>query len=831
VKILMTRYIWVIVFLFITGTATSQVLTTPSQTSPIDYSQPKDYKIASITVTGAKFLDPTALISVTGLKVGDEITVPGEDISRAIQKLWEQGILGDVEVFITKVEDNRIWLNFDLKERPRLADFTFNGIGKTQADALKGKVPLQKGRIVTDAVLNSTRNAIRKYYNEKSYLNAKVNIVQKPSTSLPNSVVLDITVDKGNKVKIGEIEFEGNEAFSEKKLQRQLKKTKEKRFYKIFTSSKYQKSDYENDKDLLIEFYNSQGYRDATIVSDSIYRISDDRLGVKITVDEGNRYYYRNITWKGNYLYDDDYLGRVLGIDKGDVYNQKELEKRLNYNPTGGIDVSALYQNDGYLFSSIDPVEVAVIGDSIDLEMRVNEGPQATINKVTVSGNDKTSDHVILRELRTLPGNKYSRDDLIRSRNELSALGYFDPEQIGLSPVPNPADGTVDINYSVVERPNDQISLSGGWGGPIGAVGTVGLTLNNFSTRKLFNLSEWRPIPSGDGQRLSLNVQANGKYYQSYSLSFTEPWLGGRKRNSFTVSLFKTVRVDPRSQEVDSRLNVDGAAISLGRRLNWPDDYFYMNHSLSYNRYQLKNYRLFGDFDNGTSNSISFVNTVGRSSIDNPTFPRRGSSISLSMNLTPPYSLLSDRKDQFEFIEFNKWMFDASYFINLAGNLVLNTRAHFGFLGTYSQDEQIGPFERFKLGGAGLGGGNIFVGTEYIGLRGYDDERVVNNDDDMLRAAGGVAYDKFVLEARYLISPNPAATIYGLAFLEAGNNFGSYERFNPFKLYRSTGVGARIFMAAFGMLGFDYGWRLDTLPGGQNDKRGMFHFIIGQQIR
>jgi outer membrane protein insertion porin family len=331
-------------------------------------------------------------------------------------------------------------------------------------------------------------------------------------------------------------------------------------------------------------------------------------------------------------------------------------------------------------------------------------------------------------------------------------------------------------------------------------------------------------------------VQANGKYYQSYSLSFTEPWLGGRKRNSFTVSLFKTVRVDPQNLEFDSRLNVDGAAISLGRRLNWPDDYFYMNHSLSYNRYKLTNYRLFGDFDNGTSNSISFVNTVGRSSIDNPTFPRRGSSISLSVNLTPPYSLLSDRKDQFEFIEFNKWMFDASYFINLAGNLVLNTRAHFGFLGTYSQDEQIGPFERFKLGGAGLGGGNIFVGTEYIGLRGYDDPGgnqpgVVNEDDPMLRTAGGVAYDKFVLEARYLISPNPAATIYGLAFLEAGNNFGSYERFSPFKLYRSTGVGARIFMAAFGMLGFDYGWRLDTLPGGQNDKRGMFHFIIGQQIR
>ena len=829
-NILMTRCIWVFVFLLITGTASSQVLPTPSQNNQIDYAQPRQYRIAEITVSGANFLDPNALISVAGLKVGDEITVPGEDISRAIQKLWEQGILGDVEVFVTRIEGDQIWLNFTLKERPRLAEYNFTGISKSQADALRDKVPLQKGKIVTDAVLNNTRNAIRKYYSEKSYLNAKVDIRQRPSTTLPNSVVLDINVDRGDKVKIGEIEFVGNEAFTDKKLQRQLKKTKEKRFYKIFTSSKFQRNEYENDKQLLIDFYNSEGYRDATIVSDSVYRISDDRLAIRITVDEGTRYYYRNITWKGNYLYDDEYLSRVLGIEKGDVYNQQELDKRLNYNPTGGIDVSALYQNDGYLFSSIDPVEVAIVGDSIDLEMRVYEGPQATINKVTVTGNDKTSDHVILRELRTLPGQKYSRDDLIRSRNELAALGYFDPEQIGLNPIPNPADGTVDINYSVVERPNDQISLSGGWGGPIGAVGTVGLTLNNFSTRKLFNLSEWRPIPSGDGQRLALNVQANGKYFQSYSLSFTEPWLGGRRANALTVSLFKTVRRIPNS-EIDSRLNVDGASISLGRRLQWPDNYFQMSHSLSYNRYNLNNYALFRDFDNGTSNSISFVNTLARVSIDNPTFPRRGSNISLSVNLTPPYSLLSDRKDNYEYIEFNKWMFDASYFINLAGNLVLNTRAHFGFLGTYSSEGEIGPFERFKLGGSGLGGANIFVGTEFIGLRGYDDERVVNNDDPTLRSAGGIAYNKFVMEARYLISPNPAATIYGLAFLEAGNNFGSYERYNPFKLYRSAGVGARIFMAAFGLLGFDYGWRLDTLPGGQNDKRGMFHFIIGQQIR
>jgi outer membrane protein insertion porin family len=820
-----------LVLLLTAGTASSQVLNNPVQTtSPIDYAQPKEYRIGGISVSGAKFLEPVALISVIGLKEGDEITVPGEDISRAIQKLWQQGILGDVEVF-ARTEGDLIFLTFDLKERPRLAQYRFSGINKTQAEALREKVPLQRGRIVTDAVLNSTRNVIRNYYLEKSFLNAKINITQRPDSTLPNSVVLNIHVDKGNKVKIAEINFEGNEAFADKKLRRQLKKTKEKKWYKLFTSSKYNRTEYENDKQLLLDFYSSEGYRDATIISDSVYRISEDRLGIIIKVDEGQQYYYRNITWNGNYLYDDAYLSRVLGISKGDVYNKQELDKRLNYNPTG-IDVSALYQNDGYLFFDIDPVEVRVEGDSIDLEMRVTEGPQATINKITITGNDKTSDHVILREIRTLPGQKYSREDLIRTRNELAALGYFDPETIGLNPIPNPAEGTVDINYSVVERPNDQISLSGGWGGPIGAVGTVGLTLNNFSTRKMLDLSEWRPIPTGDGQRLALNVQANGRYYQSYSLSFTEPWLGGRKANSLTVSLFKTVRrFSLQNTEDAQRLNVDGAAISLGRRLNWPDNFFYMNHSLSYNRYDLNNYPIAQGFSDGISNSISFTNTLGRSSIDNPTFPRRGSSFTLSLNLTPPYSLLSDRKEDFEYIEFNKWMFDASYFINLAGNLVLNTRAHFGFLGTYSPESSLGPFERFKLGGSGLGGGNIFVGTEYIGLRGYEDETVLNTNDRAVLSMGGIAYNKYVFELRQLISPNPAATIYGLAFVEAGNNFGSYNEYNPFKLYRSAGIGARIFMSAFGLLGFDYAWRLDTLPGRMDDKRGMFHFIIGQQIR
>jgi outer membrane protein insertion porin family len=823
----MTRCIWVFVFLLLTGTASSQVLN--KQQNIIDYSQPQQYRIGGITVSGATFLNSSALISVTGLKVGDEITVPGEDISRAIQKLWDQGILGDIQVYVTRIEGNNIFLDFSLKERPRLSRFNFSGINKTQEKALLEKINLNRGKVVTDALLNSTRNTVRNYFIDKSFLNVKVNIVQKPDPLLPNSVILDIKVDKGEKVKIADITFSGNEAFKDNKLRRQLKETKRKRFYNPFVGAKFNREKFEDDKQLLIAFYNSQGYRDATIVSDSVYRLNDKRLAIHIEVDEGNRYYYRNITWKGNYLYDDAYLTRVLGIDKGDIYNQEEMDKRLNYNPNTGVDVSALYQNDGYLFSRIEPVEVKVDGDSIDIEMRVTEGPQATINKVYVTGNTKTSDYVIMRELRTLPGQKYSREDLIRSRNQLAALGYFDPENIGLQPIPNPVDGTVDISYTVVEAPNDQISLSGGWGGPIGAVGTVGLTLNNFSTRKFLDFSEWKPIPGGDGQRLSLNIQANGKYYQSYSLSFTEPWLGGRTPNSLTVSLFKTVRRDPRS-EIPSILNVDGGSVNLGRRLKWPDDFFFLNHSLSYSRYNLTNFGLFPGFSDGTSNSVSIINTLTRSSINNPTFPRTGSTLSMSVNLTPPYSLFTDRKNNYEFIEFNKWMFDASYFINLAGNLVLNTRAHFGFVGTYGSGE-IGPFERFKLGGAGLGGGNIFVGTDYIGLRGYNDESVVNTPDPTLMNAGGIAYNKFVMEARYLISPNPAATVYGLAFVEAGNNFGSYNNYNPFKLYRSAGVGARVFMAAFGLLGFDYGWRLDDLPGQRNTDRGMFHFIIGQQLR
>ena len=817
-------------------TAGAQVKLNPSGSDiNIDYANPRRYQIGGITVSGAKYLDPNTIASFTGLKVGDPITVPGEDLGKALNRIWDQGIIGGAEVFITKIEGDKIFLDFFLTERPRLSRFQFNGIKKGQQDELTKKVGLIRGKVVNDALVNTTKNAVRKYYLEKGFMNVKVNIIPRPDSILANSVVLNINVDRGEKVKIGELTFIGNENIADKKLQSKMKNTKEKKFYKILTTSKFQPTKFDDDKKALIDYYNSQGYRDAEIISDSVYNISEDRLGIVIRIDEGNKYYFRNISWKGNYIYDEKQLASVLGIEKGDTYSKERLDKRLQYDPAGGVDISSLYMDDGYLFFRVDPVEVAVEGDSIDIEMRVYEGAQARIKDVSVTGNTKTSDHVVLRELYTIPGQKFSRTNLIQSQKEIATLGYFDPEQIGMNPVPNEADGTVDIKYTVAEKPNDQITLSGGWGGPYGVVGTVGLVLNNFSARKATDFRNWRPIPSGDGQRLALNIQANGLRYQSYSLSFTEPWLGGRRRNAFSVGINKTVSRSITSANLEQgAIIINGASVSLGRRLRKPDNNFSLSHSLSFNQYVTSgdfiNYYQIGEADvntnRATANSISFINTLSRSSLDQLTFPRRGSALSLSLNVTPPYSRLASNFDQSKWIEFQKWMFDASWFTPLSagGKFVLNTRAHFGFLNTFSDEREVGPFERFKLGGSGLGVGNFIVGTEFVGLRGYEDQTITPNQQ------GGIAFTKYVAEMRYLVSPNPAATVFVLGFAEAGNNFGSYRDYNPFKLYRSAGVGARIFMSAFGLLGFDYGIPFDQYPG-TTEKKGQFHFMIGQQIR
>ena len=804
--------------------------------------EPKKYELGGITVSGARYLDPNTLIGLTGLRVGDAITVPGEEIGKSIRKLWAQGILGDVSVTVARIEGNKIFLDYNLKERPRLSKFTFTGIPKGQTEDLTKKITLIRGKVVTDALLNNTRTQVRKFYVNKGFLDAKVNIMQVADSALSNSVALRIDVDKGSKVRIYNIAFEGNKAFSDRKLKGKLKKTKERKPYKLLTPGKFQKSEYENDKKSLLEFYNAEGYRDATIVSDTLMR-DEKGLALTINVDEGPKYYFRHITWNGNYLYDDKTLANVLGIKSGSPYSKETLDKRLNYNPTGQ-DISSLYLNDGYLFFTIDPVETKVEGDSIDIEMRLSEGVQAHIKDINISGNTKTSDHVLRRTLRTLPGDKFNRELLIRSQREIATLGYFDPEKIGINPIPNPVDGTVDINYTVVEKPSDQVTLSGGWGGFAGFIGTVGLVFNNFSLRKAGTLRNWTPVPSGDGQRLALNIQANGVQYQAYSLSFTEPWLGGRRPNSFSFSLNHSVQRAGTSLDAStsSFIKVNSATVGLGRQLRVPDDYFTLSNSLSVSQYQTQNYALLPGFTSGYATNITLNTTLARNSIDNPTYTRRGSALSLSLNLTPPYSLLNpDHPNSMQLIEFHKWMFDASWFTPIVGKLVLNTRAHFGYLGNYNSDRQIGPFERFKMGGAGLGnngGGNFLVGTDYVGLRGYDDPNsAFAIPTAQSNQAGGIAFNKYVLEMRYPVSLNPAATVYVLAFAEAGNSYDSYKNYNPYKLYRSAGVGARIFMSAFGLLGFDYGYGFDPVvpqPGtatGSKQEFGKFHFIIGQQIR
>ncbi len=804
--------------------------------------EPRKYTLGGITVSGAKSTDPNTLIGLSGLRIGDQISIPGEEIGKAIRKIWNQGILADVSVSIARTEGDKIFLDFSVRERPRLSKFNFTGISKGQSEDLEKKIKLIRGKVVTDALLSNTRSQVRKFYVNKGFLDTKVVIRQVADSALSNSVALKIDVDKGSKVRIHDISFIGDKAFKDSKLRKQFKKTKARKPYKFLTPGKFQRTEYEDDKKKLVDFYNNEGYRDASIVSDTLVR-DDKGLALTIKVDAGPKYYFRNISWTGNYLYDSKTLSSVLGIKKGTPYSKETLDKRLSYNPTGQ-DVTSLYMNDGYLFFQIDPVETKVQGDSIDIEMRISEGVQARVKDINITGNTKTSDHVLRRTLRTLPGDKFNRELLIRSQREIATLGYFDPEKIGINPVPNQNDGTVDINYTVVEKPSDQITLSGGWGGYAGFIGTVGLVFNNFSLRKAGDWRNWTPVPGGDGQRLALNVQANGFQYQAYSLSFTEPWLGGRRQNSLSVSLNRSVSRIANGGVFDvsnaGSLSVNTVTVGLGRQLRVPDDYFTLSNSISYSQYKTKDYPYLSVIAaNGTFNNVTINTTLARNSIDNPTYTRRGSSLSLSVSATPPYSIFPGaHPSENQWVELHKWMFDASWFTPIVGKLVLNTRAHFGFIGSYG-GRSVGPFERFKMGGAGLGyggGGSFLVGTEYIGLRGYDDPNAAYAiPTAQQNQSGGLAYNKYVVEMRYPVSLNPAATVYVLSYAEAGNAVNSYQEYNPYKLYRSAGFGARIFMSAFGLLGFDYGRAFDRvtpIPGTNTAQDfNHFHFIIGQQIR
>ncbi len=857
---------------------------------------PRKYTIADIQVKGNKAFDAAIVISVSGLSVGDEVTIPGGDnFAKAINKLWAQNMFTNINIYITKLEEDNIWVEIDAVERPMLADFKFRGVRKTESDELKDKVGLFKTRVVTDNMKLSAKENIIKYFTEKGFKGADVKIEETADPASPDKVILTFGVTKGNKVRISEVFFFGNNAATASQLKRKLKGTKEtsrltlypdssispygdvkqisssqflkeKNYlrptkileyldpwfrFKLFSSAKFNEKKYLEDKEKVLEFYNSLGYRDAVIEADTQYYDQKGRLNVSMKVNEGNKYYFGKMTWKGNTKYPDSILNMLLGINRGDTYNLEVLNKKLGkqLSPEGG-DISSLYMDDGYLFFSVNPVETSVYNDTIDHEIRIQEGPQATIKNVNISGNDKTKEYVIRRELRTIPGEKFSRSDLIRSQREIINLGYFDQEKLGMNPVPNQDDGTVDINYSVEEKSSDQLELSAGWGGGIGLTGTLGVTFNNFSIKNIWKKSSWDPLPTGDGQKLSLRFQSNGRFFRSLNFSFTEPWLGGKKRNSFTFNVFNTKFTNAynpftglfdRAYSDSSYLSTSGVTIALGKQLKWPDDFFSLVTSLSYIQYKAKNYAIFPSFSTGVSNNFNLKFALQRTSIDQPIFPRSGSNMLLSAAFTPPWSYIRgvNNKDIFKLVEYHKWRFNAEWFVPVgkpAGEdksrqFVMRMAAKYGFIGRYNRDVPISPFERFQVGDAGLTNNFGVLGYDIIAHRGYP---VYENSDPKINPDRQNAsnfftiFNKYSLEMRYPFVTNPSSTIYGLAFYEAANGWYSFKEWNPFRLRRAMGVGVRFFLPMFGLLGFDYGIGLDRITATSRLRdASRFTFMLG----
>jgi outer membrane protein insertion porin family len=860
---------------------------------------PHRYKVANVTVTGNQYFDAALLISIANINIGDQVTIPGGDnFSKAINNLWKQNYFSNVEIYLTKVEGSNIYVEIAVTERPRLSSFSFKGISKSQADDLTPKVGLVRGRIVTENNRRSAIEAIEKYFAEKGYRGVKTQIQEAKDPKTDNSVVMTLIVDKGNKVKISDITFAGN-SIPENRLEKQMKGTKEmtrltvhppkdttgaitgnhltfKDYLhhngflsftqtkelldpyirlKLLTSAKFSQKKYEEDKEKILDYYNSLGYRDAAIVSDTQYYNSKGNLVINIKVKEGDKYYFGNITWRGNTRYSDSVLANILGIQKGDTYDLDILNKKLGkqLSPEGG-DISGLYMDDGYLFFRAEAVETAVYNDTIDHEIRIIEGPQATLKNIRIAGNEKTKEHVIRRELRTIPGEKFSRSDIIRSTRELAQLNFFNQEKINPGVVPNADDGTVDINWTVEEKSSDQLELSAGWGGGIGLTGTLGVTFNNFSIKNIFSKKAWDPLPTGDGQKLSVRFQSNGKAFRSYNVSFTEPWLGGKKRNSFTVSVYDTKYRNGiynyytgqyAFSANDSYIRTSGAGISLGRQLKWPDDFFSLVTSINYTRYVLKDYAIFRGFSNGVSNNFNVKIALQRSSVNQPIFPSNGSTFLLSGQFTPPYSLfnknIATEANPYKLVEYHKWRFNGEWYVPIgkpAGadrnrQFVLKAAVKYGYIGRYNSQLQVSPFERFQLGDAGLSNNFALLGYDIIAHRGYpvyetSDPKI--NPDQSAASQFFTMFNKYTVEMRYPLSLNPSSTIFALGFFEAANGWYSFKDYNPFKLRRSVGIGMRFYLPMFGLLGFDYGIGLDryTPSGGLKDA-GRFTFMLGYE--
>lgn len=817
---------------------------------------PKLYTIGGITVSGTRFLDNDLLITVTGLTIGDKIKVPyDEKISKAIQNLWKQELFSNIEIVATKFIGDKVFLNIAIEERPRLSKFNFKGIRKSEATELKDKVGLVKSRVVTAATKKEAIVRIQHYYANKGFNDVAVSVKERIDTVSVNSVVLTFDINKGSRTRINQVNIAGNTIASDAKLKHKLKGTKEmprfslypadkisvyeknehsfanymKNFnflypsktlealdpyvrFSLFSPSKFNEKKFESDKQTLIAYYNTLGYRDAIVVDDTIYKVPDGNLNIDIKLREGRRYYFGDIEWKGNTKYSSEFLSKVLGIKKGDVYNLELLDSRLGkvLNPNGGDDISSLYMNDGYLFFNIEPVEISIEGDTINYEMRITEGPQATYKNIIITGNQRTNEHVIRRELRTLPGNKFSRADLIRSQREIANLGFFDQEKIGMQPKPNQEDGTVDIEYSVVEKSNDQLQLSAGFGGGISFYGNIGVTFNNFSLRNIFKPKFWNPLPVGDGQRLSVSYQSNGRYYNSMNASFTEPWLGGKKPNSLTTSFVysKYNNSITSANTNQSYMKMMGGGISMSSRLKWPDDNFVFTYGVNYQHFMLKQYELIQGtgFSDGPSNNLYIKLVLARYTVDQPLYPRSGSNINFTFQFTPPYSAISGENfdgataaKKYRWIEYHKYRFTAEWYKKIVGNMVFKFASKYGFLGYYNPSIGFSPFERFQVGGSGLNRQNFFIGRDIIAHRGY--KAPYSNN--------ATIFNKYTAEVRYPFSLSPTSTIYGLLFVEAANAWANFSQFNPSKLNRSAGVGVRIYLPMFGLLGLDYGVGFD----------------------
>ena len=831
----------------------------------VDYSHPVKYKVGGITVEGNTFYSDQQIISLTGLRPGMEVTVPGEELSNIVDRLWLQRYFEDVALTVDSLSmaGDSAWFCLRIKERPRVSRWTFSGVSSSERKDIQERVNLRPGREFSEYVEKTTSDIIKRYFAEKGFLLCKVDAEVSKDTIIRNAIRVDFAIDKGEKIKVKEINFIGNEHVDDFKLARSMKKTKSNKLYNFFSSKKFNEEEYFNDKKNVISAFNEEGFRDARLVRDSIYYVEPNRLGIDLVFEEGDRYYFGDITWTGNSVYASDALNSVLAINKGDVYDVVTMNRRLyGGGKANEYDITKLYRDNGYLFFNVTPVETNIQNDSVDVELRISEGKQATLNDIIINGNTVTNEKVVRRQLFTRPGYLFSQTDFERSIREIASLGQFDPEAImsetGYSIIPNQLDNTVDLVYNVTEKPSSQLEVSGGWGGNT-FVATVGVSFNNFSTKRMFDKGAWRPVPLGDAQNLAFRFQTNGTYYTALTASFTEPWLFGKKPTSLNIGAYYTRQTNSylalNILRNDRQMEVFGFSASIGTRLKWPDNYFVLYNGLSWQTYKLTNwYSGYFIFDDGIAHNISYSFNLVRNSTDQQIYPRQGSEFSFLLQLTPPFSLLRkfdydadgnkvavgsykdvnydhwSAKNRYKWIEYHKWKLSGTVYTRLVGDLVLMTRAQFGYLGYYNRNWGYSPFEGFLVGGDGMSGYSTY-GSEVIALRGYENYALTPYEPSAYNSNGyayaGNVYDKFTVELRYPVILQPSSTIYVLAFLEGGNCWSDIRDFNPFQIKRSAGVGVRIFLPMIGLLGVDWGYGFDTAD---KSRRSQFHFVIGQQF-